>query len=42
MEDLDFLHPTLVSGGGWEGGLHIDCLEHFEFEKVGRRDYSML
>ena len=24
----------------WQG--HIECLEHFAFEKVGRRDYSML
>ena len=24
----------------WKG--HIECLEHFAFEQVGRRDYSML
>ena len=34
-----WLYEDLHFNWFWQG--HIECSEHFAFEKLGRRDYSM-
>ena len=46
---LDMIHEKEVKNlpnedlhFNWYWQRHIECSEHFAFEQVGRRDYSML